>query len=287
MEQHQGGNHIHLPSEWSDLSVGLKDRLDQKEYFDILHRSPPVVHSEGGPELEYYAADDAGSRKCTPLEYIKTASSRNDNIYKWSFYLYTIAFVFLIALTPFYSELTQIIASLLDRIDPVETGGGNTRMIRIAIPLITIIFIGGVGLLIGQKIGLNFKEADRVWQSSLAHLLQQQPTEKFKGIRACLLSFRQFIKWRRSTGFFFGLVISIVPAVIIGTLGYSVWLGAVDAVESIFLIFEIVSLILVLFWFWRTVDRQTRYRDPTVQLCVMVAELHARFVNKTITGALR
>lgn len=135
--------------------------------------------------------------------------------------------------------------------------------------------------LLSTKVFTNFLAVDRLWQLSISGFLQQIPSVKMQSVKLCMLTFRQFIKWRRFTNFFFGVFwLFAVPPIFLLGFGIVYWKGSFHVIEIVFFAVYIAALLLVLRWFSRIVELHTKWRDPTVQLCVMVAELHARFVNK-------
>lgn len=269
-----------------------RSRAAEQEFFDVINRNPPVKKDpKQGPVLEFYAGDDPASKTTVPLPELKTKQSENNDGLKFGFFSYTVFIVAFMCASSFFQDLLRLSTPIITSI----TGSGiSERELNITINsaaiiilmLVVFVYIGIFGIL-AQKIYANFLNVDRVWQKSIAHFLQQTPAVKFQGIYWCMLTFRQFIKWRRITSFFFGIFwyvtfLFVVPSYVAGIILYRF-----EFIETVLLVGAFLWLLWVLRWFRKTVDLHTSYRDPTVQLCVMVAELHSRFVTRTFIGGGR
>ncbi len=116
------------------------------------------------------------------------------------------------------------------------------------------------------------------WENAIREFFDNDTRNKMFGIRHCMLEFRRFIKWRRYMGyvlFGIGALVAVQLGLAAGSLIFW-WSGWTSGNWSVWeFLFASFALVLLsgfigrysyLRWFY------TDWRDPTLQLCVMLAE---------------
>jgi hypothetical protein len=280
--------------------------LAEKEFFSVLDRGIIRKNSDGSFDLKYYPSDDDEHVEYIPLEKIKTINSENDDklkyeLIRFSAYIIAMSIVGLLIICFVYINLDQLKSFF------VESNYGSSIDITLmltsallysalAIPAMHAYFI-----YIKTRLDINFTQMTTQWATSIAALLGHDIHGRIFGIRTCMLEFRRFIKWRRFGGIYQAifywifypvafLYLLIVCAMLLLTFyfsGFSFSAGDVDP-QSIALVLIAIGFFLYPLWHVGRIKRylttliseRTRYRDPTVQLAVMVSEMHQRFVQR-------
>jgi hypothetical protein len=157
-------------------------------------------------------------------------------------------------------------------------------MIFLGLYCILLVFIGfGLWFILEN----HFVRMDKAWSTSIQKIISTNiPTiigtmkgEKFEEgfIAHCLLSFRQFIKWRRYLTFL-DFVLYLTWIIEFGVFIYMFFSNNLEPVEGAVvvstIIFQVVVYCRVSFLNWF----HTNWRDPTVQLCLAFCELDRRLV---------
>lgn len=257
-------------------SKDIKRRLRNREFHEINTGRPGVfIGDDGLYKLEYYKSDDQSTKTTVNLSDIATISSKNDNITKYSFLFISIIIFILIGLTPHANEIALSIGY-------IDKSGEINKNLYIAYSglIFILIFSFGVGYIRGLE--LKFVKTNKDWEVAVSNFLQEPPEKKFQGIKECLLAFRRFIKWRRSSNFIMFILVPIYFVVISISIYHA---EKFELIHALLMLVNSLAMAVVLICFRVFVGLHTSYRDPTVQLCVMVAELHARFVHRTFIGS--
>ena len=146
---------------------------------------------------------------------------------------------------------------------------------------VALLFVLGFLLLVSAAIAtivifFTFQRMDQKWQNSVQKFFDPDTKAKMLGIKDCLLTFRRFIKWRRSMAylltpawFAFWIEVMILvwkiaaPAATGDDFSRS---ALIAAFIYILIAFSTLSAFAIMRRF------RTDNRDPTLQLCVMIAE---------------
>lgn len=254
----------------------IAERINRRDFNRISDGRSSINILDEDYYLIYYKGDEPSSRESISLNELKTGASENDNDIKVGILIWCAAFIMLISIIPHFYEIVR----------PIISNYSNFELNRVCLivgyvaSLTMAIFLRTLMLL--RNLNIMFKDTNNKWELAVADFLQEATKVKFQGIRNCLLALRRFIKWRRASNL---LIIAVIF-----TLSFSVYSslalkGHFDLFLVAMLIPPIIMLVLHLLAFRVFVKLHTDYRDPTVQLCVMVAELHARFVNRTFIGS--
>lgn len=265
-------------------SVGKPNLGDQRhkerEYFKVLSRAS--VSAKGDTYvLKYYPADRPDNLKEVPLSDLKTEDSSNDNEFKFLFIAYCAAIVSLMCAALFFEEILDAYEHFIY---------GPMRMNRWIIATLYLVFacmalVAGFFFLAG-RLNANFLEIDKEWTNAIDQFLGQDVRTRMRGVRTCLLKFRTLIKWRRFTSFFLPAFWLCTTLAFLTAFSALIALGGNTTLKelTIFSAF-LVALVSCLSWFSSMVDDHTSWRDPTVQLSVMIAELHERYATRNLSGA--
>jgi len=129
----------------------------------------------------------------------------------------------------------------------------------------------------------NFVSVDAQWQNSIDQFFAPDVYSKMMGIRLCMLKFRQFIKWRRSSNIFLWCFSVLAALLWLSVVVVAAYLESLQGFEILTSLAFLGWLAWVLMWFRSQRRKHTKWRDPTVQLCVMIAELHQRLIDRGAT----
>ncbi|MBI1263202.1 MAG: hypothetical protein GC187_00520 [Alphaproteobacteria bacterium] len=277
----------------------------EKEYFQVLNRGIVDNGNPEDPKLIFYRSDSVSSLDRISLADIKTCTSKNDDHIKSIFYIrplvrfaVSLLIGILLVISPSYIEyITQFIA--------LPENEHPHRQVLLYLIITSILLIGLIEIYfwasfveMKRQIDLNFANMSKDWETAIGQFLGIDIKTKINGIRTCLLVFRQFIKWRRFANIFSYISVPIiwffalVYGTIILTLTFHFWREALIGFYGQPLILLLAATVLALLalpilnayrikgYLSRVTARKTQYRDPTVQIAVMISELHQRFVEK-------
>lgn len=274
-------------------------RGEEREYYKVLGRQNVRKNDETGKyELVYYASDTPGSKRIIELDELKTGHSHDDNEFKYPllrFYIFAATFI---ALTPFLSEITSYLLSLFP-IDTIPKPLDVSYILSLPNMPTYDVVVADVGvflvlslvffvwfILISTSVLNNFVNVDADWTTSIERIFTQDIRVKMNGVRECMLRFRQFIKWRRFgsifvTLYYIGFIIVMIASISAAQTFYSI-----DPVEATIAGLSTLATWIALAWFQRLIAEYTNWRDPTVQLSVVLAEMHQKFVeSKVVQGS--
>jgi hypothetical protein len=136
---------------------------------------------------------------------------------------------------------------------------------------------------LSKHIENNFVNIDAQWQNAIDQFFAFDVYSKMMGVRLCMLKFRQFIKWRRFANFFLKLFVASAISFFGLAVALALALHKLQATEVLTSLGFLAGLVLVMRWFLNQRFKHTEWRDPTVQLCVMIAELHQRLIERGAT----
>ena len=146
---------------------------------------------------------------------------------------------------------------------------------------IVLLFLAGFVLLAAAVIAvgvllISFQRMEQKWQNSIQKFFDPDTKTKMLGIKDCLLTFRRFIKWRRSMAYL------LTPSwfVFWAEVAVLLWspIAAIKTQDdfsrpAIFAAFVYAIMAFLTLSIFAIIRRfRTDNRDPTLQLCVMVAE---------------
>jgi hypothetical protein len=159
---------------------------------------------------------------------------------------------------------------------------------------------GWLALLVTTSVGYlawlqsRFKTMDTTWREAIQQLFDGDIKRKMIAIRNCMKAYRHFIKWGRTVSYFFyfSIVVWLVEGMMaLATLGYA-WLGLLRLFppssppwrfdDTVLLIVGAGVYPVVLFFYGFLGWLYANFRDPTLQLCVMLAEEHNKVVETKI-----
>ncbi|HTQ12627.1 MAG TPA: hypothetical protein VMH86_02030 [Rhizomicrobium sp.] len=259
---------------WGRLFPEAARKAAARQTYAIENRGS--VMTNGGPHeyvLKYYPRSDVEKLDALPFAELATGHSENDNALKAR----TTLLMILLAVLPL--GVVALHGSLRMSVSDMTYDGA-------LIGLGLLLLIGTVVESAALKI--NFTKMDVDWENAIREFFDNDTRNKMFGIRHCMLEFRRFIKWRRYMGYvLFGVasLIAIQLALLAGSVFFwwNGWTsGAWSIAEAAFSLFAIALLIGYLgrysFLRWYYTD----WRDPTLQLCVMLAE-----ENRNTIAALR
>lgn len=304
----EGNGRPEPPAGQGGLAADLVEAriLAEKEFFSVLDRGIIRKNSDGSYDLKYYPSDDDEHVEYIPLEKIKTINSENDDklkyeLIRFSAYVIAVSIVGLFAVCLVYINLDNLKSFFVESnygasIDITLMLASALLYSALAIPAMHAYFI-----YIKTRLDINFTQMTTQWATSIAALLGHDIHGRIFGIRTCMLEFRRFIKWRRFGGiyqaifywifypvaFLYLLFISVTLLFTFYISGFSLSSGEIDA-QGIALVLIAIGFFLYPLWHVGRIKRylttlisdRTRYRDPTVQLAVMVSEMHQRFVQR-------
>jgi hypothetical protein len=263
-------------------------RLSQREFFKILRKQN--VHyneSEKRYYLRYYANNNPDSERFVPLSSIKTDHSSDDDRLKYPFAIFCYGILLASLVSLFGDNLIRLFESIFSIGNACVIGHGffaaSCNQILVTL-IVALLFIFRFAYLSRDLIN-NFVSADANWRNSIDQFFNNDIHTKMDGIRLCLLTFRQFIKWRRFANFFYRLFVASI--IILYPIAFFVAYRffSLQLSEILLSLAFLFSLWVPVHWFMRQKYVYTEWRDPSVQLCVMIAEMHQIHVdNKVITG---
>ncbi|MGC9954282.1 MAG: hypothetical protein ABSD21_08390 [Rhizomicrobium sp.] len=262
----------------------------EKEYFKILHK-PNVGYDqkERRYKLRYFPRDTPVVSRFVPLMDIKTGHSNNDDHLKHPFAIYcllvllmAIACLFSVDLLSAAMRVFHFGASCSSQPDFLSISCvqlvGPALVVLVGVLILPIMFA-----VLCKLIENNFVSVDAQWQNSIDQFFAPDVYSKMMGIRLCMLKFRQFIKWRRSSNIFLWCFSVLAALLWLSVVVVAAYLESLQGFEILTSLAFLGWLAWVLMWFRSQRRKHTKWRDPTVQLCVMIAELHQRLIDRGAT----
>jgi hypothetical protein len=239
----------------------VSDRFHDKEFYKVLGRGTVKHDPETGtPYLEYFASDADQKLSRIDLQELKTDVSRSAELLKIFALASFAAAVFLIWVTPRLGSWTITADySFLPWVIYVGV------LVAISVSLVLI--------------HLNFIQLGNTWENAIVEFLSSDIYRKMMGIRTCILTFRKIMKWCRFMSYSsFALTGVVLPILL--QIGFKIWNdGGLSIREWIWLASSLALYSVGLFVFRRLIHLHGEWRDPTVQLCVMIAESHRKEVT--------
>ncbi len=272
-----------------------KSRTKQKEYFKILGKSNVSYDSVlGCYMLQFYTGDKPQLSTFIPLQKIKTQHSEDDNVLKYQFVGFCYALIILSISSLFAGEISLFfwgdkmlskncsISDLSNHCDFDILGP------TFAAPAIFLFIFGAVSFvyffMLKNSIEKNFVDINAEWTNSIERMFAADVKSKISAFRICMLTFRQFIKWRRFANFFLRLFFVTAPFVLFVGVFFAAIVGSIQFAEFLTSVMFLYGLSGLIGWFRQQRLEQTEWRDPTVQVAVMLAQMHNRLVDRTIVG---
>ncbi|HEX3674816.1 MAG TPA: hypothetical protein VHU87_11115 [Rhizomicrobium sp.] len=259
---------------WGRYFPEAAKRAAGRQTYAIEKRGSVMAGS--GPHefvLKYYPRSDVERLDALPFGDLQTGHSEDDGALKTR----TTTLMMVLACVPLAIVLLH--GSLHQFVSDTAYNGS-------LIALGAILMIGAI--VESSALKINFTKMDVDWENAIREFFDNDTRNKMFGIRHCMLEFRRFIKWRRYMGYVL-FAVAVVIALQVGLLASSAvfwWHGWASGAWSIWeLVFGAFVLTLLvayvgrysfLRWFY------TDWRDPTLQLCVMLAE-----ENRNTIAALR
>lgn len=122
----------------------------------------------------------------------------------------------------------------------------------------------------------NFTKMDQVWYNCVDSFFAFGARPQMDAVRDCMREFKRFVKWRRYMRLMmtFAVVIlgiEIILLIFSGQVGHALgWELSWSTMEIRFAIAFLVAQVIWFALYWWMWVNFTLYRDPTLQLCVMV-----------------
>ena len=259
----------------------------EKEYFKILHKQNVKYDSHDKKyKMKYFASDSPAHLKWIALQDIKTEHSLDDDHLKYPlarfcYWILAAAFASLFSAAILNPVLAFFPGAVSCASHPGFFALGCAQIVA---PSLAILLLG-VPLLIRfaflcKDIENNFVSVDAQWQNSIDQFFGPDVYTKMMGVRLCMLKFRQFIKWRRFANFFLQLFLISAAFLFACAFVTAIYLQVFQLTGLAAMLVFLAGLYAVIQWFLQQRYKHTEWRDPTVQLCVMIAELHQRLIER-------
>jgi hypothetical protein len=257
---------------WGWLLPNTAREMAKRQHYAVSERGSVERDAEKGDRLvlRYYPRSDSHDLASIPLDDIETGTSRNDQSEK----LLSTALLVLFAIAPM---LMFFLEETLARFGLADEFTNHFTFVAIAAALSAFFLVVVVFL----YMRVNFTEMDTSWRNAIREFLDDDMRNKLFGLRKCLLEFRRFIKWRRYMTYvtYPMLVLYIAQFPIFFWLewrfeGYS-WSRNEAILAGVFVTAQFFTQAWYSYLRWY----YTNWRDPTLQLCVMVAEENRKFVG--------
>ncbi len=251
--------------------------LEDRKNYAVTDRGSVEKSTETGNwELQFYPRTDAPNVETIALDELRTGRSPNDNALKiWVTIILLVQALLPVAL--FFADevfsglgLGALVSTIM------ETG---------VLPALII----SANIFVFTSLRVLFTRMDANWSNSIRSFLENDTKNKMQGIRACLLEFRRFVKWRRYMSYLQAGVIALfimqIPILFLLPAAFANsefgWTWHELAAVAAMLFIQVPSIIAFLYLRWFYTDG----RDPTVQLCVMLAEERIDYVALLRRGA--
>lgn len=262
---------------WDALFPKTSKKVQDRKTFGLVHGATELDNSTGKTRLKYFASHADTSESTVDIEELQTGRSENDALLKNFVYGYQILLAASTVFVLFLSEIAFRIERLTDGLFSV-----NNIEIGMASSLAMMVFICAVFIWFNLRVHFNDMNTDWVdavrgiVSVDMTALIGKRGTGGFEpgAIAKCMLIFRRFIKWRRYMNFFeplLAVLVAIQVAAIVWLLGFvRIGVSSIEIYLLVFgLAFQVFTYLRVSFlrWYW------TKWRDPTVQLCLAFASL--------------
>lgn len=260
---------------WDVLFPETSKKVQGRKSLGLVHSAIDVDKATGKTQLKYYASHADINESAVDIEDLQTGRSINDTLLKNFVYGFQILLAASSVLVLFLSETSIELSHVL---------GGDPTDIEVWLGAAPALFIFLCATAIWFNLRVHFNDMNTDWVDAIkgivgvdmAALIGKKSAGGFEpgAIANCMLIFRRFIKWRRYMNFFEPLLAVLVA----GQAAAMVWyLGfqrvGVSQIEMYLLMFcvglQVATYLRVSFlrWYW------TKWRDPTVQLCLAFASL--------------
>lgn len=251
---------------WSLIFRAKAIKAAERRYFGVSRRGGIVHASDGHLYLQYYANHTDLELSTVDVDELQTGSSPNDVLLK--VFITTIQLLF-VALVPLCLVLHKMLGDSL--------AAPNSYVILTVFYLL----LGAITFFAWFPMENHFVKMDHGWSTAINDLLGQNVLAAMAGIQECMLESRRFVKWRRYLLY-------------LGLLLFSAWIFEALAVIAVVFSFHrditlvdtliALSIIIVqavvfgrlsyLRWFY------TKWRDPSLQLCVALAASDRELVQQ-------
>jgi len=241
-----------------------KERL----IYAIRGRSVIEESSSGDVSLKYYPRGDSRELVSLPQSEIAVEHSANDGVGK-------LAGVMLLGLLLLFPSILISSHHALIGIAPYH---------HFALQIATYCILFAVSSAYLAWLQSRFKTMDTRWRESIQQLFDGDIKRKMIAIRNSMKAFRHFIKWGRTVNYFFYFSAAawLAQTAIVATLAMQSDWRRTDTdwtlPEAGLACVAIAIYPVVLFVYGYLGWLYANFRDPTLQLCVMVAEEHNKVV---------
>jgi hypothetical protein len=289
---------------WDEIGAVEARILDEKECFFVLDRGIIRTNDDGTNDLKYYPSDDDEYVDYIQLDDIKTTKSTDDNYLKYklirfSAYRIILGILGLIFITIIYINIDLISSIFIETTSIIFVEAAILLFMALVFHTLVESIMHTRFNYVMNQIDNNFTRMTNQWATSIAEFLGHDIHGRIFGIRSCMLEFRRFIKWRRFANIynsmfnwiffpiaFFVLLIFLTTAVVtlheLGTNLNNILMRDITYIVIItfFFVYPLRKIARIRRILVKIVTERTRFRDPTVQLAVMVSEMHQRFVQR-------
>jgi hypothetical protein len=227
----------------------IKERLT----FSILGRA-----SVENDSILYYPSIASDIQKKMPFTELVPERSRTDLLQR-----VTSVFVLAVSLVvPVYFCVISVFVADWGRPAAIV---GLLRVSAFTIPLVCLLPV----ILVTS----HFIKLDKDWNNAIEKLFDGDNRSKMLGVKQVILLYRRYVRWHRIMAYlltpswsvlFLGGIIATLDAI----RTRQIWIGELGYLVLVLFIFSFV----VVAWFSYMRWYHTSNRDPTLQLCVMLAE---------------
>jgi hypothetical protein len=206
--------------------------------------------------VSYYVARDERKQEHIPLVQLEAKSAADDPSLK----------KLLLA-----SFAMMVVASLAVGVPIIESNINTTSFFGGISVVVLLIVVLGVSTLSCIKLEMKFAHIDHIWDNKVDGFYGPGVRRRMESIRDCMREFKRFVKWRNFMKDFLSVArfiwcVQLILLLAVAFFGSAAlpyrahWpSGAILAAEAV-----------LIFFYWRTYVFYTLFRDPTLQLCIMV-----------------
>ena len=252
-----------MPNIWDSIFRRRARAAAQREAFQLIGRAS-VKYNEGRKDfvLIHHPSRDSRDEAEMPFSQLRTGHSRDDRSIK----IFSGCTVIFLIVVPLVIYIRSAVYPLWK--------ADTYPLVLVAIGIILAVISCAV-------VNNNFVRMDRDWRNAIQKFFDTDTRSKMLGIKDSLLNFRRFIKWRRAMAWVLGPAWSMLWLEIFGFLFVVPrWLmgkplhdgGTPSGVEMLAIAALLTVSFLTLIYFAVVRRFSTDHRDPTLQLCVMLAE---------------
>lgn len=288
--------------EYEDLPIDEKSRLRLGDAYHVHGRA--VVGFDDLQQdhfLKYYADDKMKVERIRSFKYVRTGKSRDDDDLKIPFRDFMIwhgVVILLYAIIPFVfvAFFHYVPGDMLTSVESLRQIFIAASALIFLVPIVFAVWLSNQEEKLKRRIVNNFVATSSQLNLGISWFLGDDIATKLSGVRKCMVTFRQFIKWRRYLNFFTAVYDIVIRMIItICLIGVAVSLYVIVLIKNLdwfsfgVVAFSMVSSFMTILYYRLELNRRFDWlkdvtalysegRDPTIPICVMIAEMHRRYV---------